>query len=117
VDATHVAFSAPAEHIGEAKPLSVMIRQRSDLKVATGNWRWAPDKQYPPIENVLKSPFWSAEAYAPARARLCRPTPVIGLRGGADFVTVTTGGAAVTKEADGAQLGSTEVCLPSRPAP
>ena len=108
-------FGAPplfpaAEHLGESKPLGSLIRTRADLKVPTQGWRWSVEHPYPPVDNVLRSVFWSSDTYSAARARLRRPAPVVNMKGGVDFVTVTTGTATLVKESEGAQMGSAEVC-------
>lgn len=71
-------------------PLGAMLMSRFDVKVPVGNWRWSVDCPYPPLEMVLKAPFWTQPAYEAARARLLRPAAQIVLKSGADFITINT---------------------------
>ena len=59
-----------AENIGEINALSAVLKNSRDIQVKTGTWKWSEAKPFPPLEAVLKSPFWSDPEYENLRNRL-----------------------------------------------
>ena len=59
-----------AENIGEINALSAVLKNSRNIQVKTGTWKWSEAKPFPPLEAVLKSPFWSDPEYENLRNRL-----------------------------------------------
>ena len=83
----------PTEKVGEIKALKSMVRQDKDVKpefhrAGRGGWRWEQGNQWPPLDLILRTAFWSAEEYEPVRKRLLRPAPQITVMGGGELLSV-----------------------------
>ena len=83
---------SPAETAGEVNWLRGQLRQDADIKVTTGSWRWSQEDQFPPLQCVLETKFWSDVAYDECRKalqqELLKPKVVLG----GQFTTITTRG-------------------------
>ena len=80
--------SFPAENLGEVAPLEACIPDKNAIWIHRGGWKWSEAEPWPPVENVLRSEFWSNDAYATVRDRLLRPAPVPTVTVGGEFITV-----------------------------
>ena len=87
-----VPSSPAAERLGEITVLQSMVNKdkavKVDLRVGNKSWRWSSTAPWPPIDNVLKAPFWAAPEYDPIRRRLQRPAPNVTVVGGGELLTV-----------------------------
>jgi hypothetical protein len=90
-----------SEHLGEVPGLTTALLSRQDIHVNVGRWQWRPTDEWPPLNAVLATPFWKADAYAEVRGRLQRPAPEMRLETGRQFHTLQLrGGTASLAQGD-----------------
>ena len=108
------SFSLPTESAVEVPGLSAMLEDEEDIRVSLSHvhWSWSEANPFPPLEAVLATPFWSWDKYAEVREQLRRPTPVIEVTIGNDYITVDTAGGECR-----APEGAVQPAEPSEPAP
>ena len=82
------------ERMGEVTALAPSLRKARDIAVDVRHWTWTESAQWPPIELVTKTPFWSDPEYTAVRQRLLRPAPVVDIVSGGAFVTLQPMGGA-----------------------
>ena len=81
-----VVRSRSPERMGEVTALAPSLRKARDIAVDVRHWTWTEAAQWPPIELVTKTPFWSDPEYTAVRQRLIRPAPHIDIVSGGSFV-------------------------------
>ena len=81
--------------------MTTALLSRQDIHVNVGRWQWRPTDEWPPLNAVLATPFWKADAYAEVRGRLQRPAPEMRLETGRQFHTLQLrGGTASLAQGD-----------------
>ena len=81
--------------------MTTALLSRQDIHVNVGRWQWRPTDEWPPLNAVLATPFWKADAYAEVRGRLQRPAPEMRLETGGQFHTLQLrGGTASLAQGD-----------------
>ena len=78
----------PTENLAEVTGLSSALQRSDHIRVYPGKWRWTEDDQWPPLQAVLQTQFWSSEDYKPVREGLREAVPNPEVIVGGEFVTV-----------------------------
>lgn len=103
------------ETTGEIKPLEVVLRNRADIFVRVGTWRWSETSTWPPLHTVLKTPLWCDPKYDTIRERLKVAAPTPSLTVGGEFITVNVRAAARATAKPQRSSAKTPALQPSTP--
>ena len=102
-------------NMGEVESIRCRVSNKADCKVSLAGFRQSRsgNVEEPPIENVLKTNFWTSPLYEPLRTRLAKPVPTLTILQGGGYVTINTqtGTTTVSEEFESAE--ESQVCCPS----
>ena len=81
-----------AGNVGEIEAIRSRVHNRADYKVSLAGYRQSRfgSVSEPPIENVMRTPFWTSPLYEPLRQRLAKPVPTVTIMSGGNYVTINT---------------------------
>jgi hypothetical protein len=76
--------------MGEVNSVRARVHNKLDIKVPLTGYKYSDQSPEPPVDSVLKTPFWSSSTYESLRQRLAKPVPTISVLQGGDYITVNT---------------------------
>ena len=107
-----------SETLGTIETLRHRVTNRSDYKVNMQGFKWSPSNPNPPLESVLKTPFWSSNSFDGLRTELRKAVPTFTTTVGGDYITINTNtGKTTTNEVPVPDSGDDMVLSPFHPTP
>jgi hypothetical protein len=66
----HLRHPSLTENVGEIRALQNSLKDPKDIAIRLEKWKWTPEDQWPPVDYILRSKFWTSGDYQYLRQRL-----------------------------------------------
>ena len=103
-------FFFAAGNLGEISSIRARVPNRADYKISMQGFKHSARTPDPPLEAVLKTPFWSSAAFESIRARLAKAAPAISVLHGGTYITINTQTGTTSLNAQTIVEGEAQVC-------
>ena len=98
-------------NLAEISSIRARVQNKSVVKIPLAGFKYSERNQFPSLDSIKKSAFWSSGSYEGLRLRLSKAVPEVNLTVGGDFITINTRrGTTSVSEAEVLDAGESKVC-------